>query len=423
MKCARFVTGTIVVLGLLLPAGAAEKMMPKMKMMKIIVKPNVETVRMGGVDVPSADVLKKMHAGQYILRARGGRLTEVPVQKTLLPHCNGMNPQGTQVDIGATGTVYVRMSQILCKSTDGGRTWSSRPIKEQKGVNLGWRWKVLRDGTFISVHCSMGKDARDPAVVWASKDEGRTWKKRAEIPVEMKLPQSGKDYVERYCHRGLGRLRDDTLLWVVDVRDAPYINGHGVFSFRSTDGGKTWEGPELIVDWGSEGANTLLPSGRILATMRYQRPPAPGDTPEIRRHMGTYPGKKGLDGFKNLFLMDSDDGGRTWSAPRMLTTGFGQTFGYPAAQSDGTVVVIHDTRYGPGPAGARAMISRDEGKTWEDEVYYLDHSKFTGSYSASVVLSDDTILTISGSSQAGNTWAAVSNKTDFYAIRWKPVKP
>ena len=87
----------------------------------------------------------------------------------------------------------------------------------------------------------------------------------------------------------------------------------------------------------------------------------------------------------------------TWSTPRQLTTVFGQTFGYPAAQSDGTVVVIHDTRYGPGPAGNRAMISRDEGESWLDEVYYLDYTRFVGSYSASVVLQDETILTIAGS--------------------------
>tara|TARA_Y100001934_G_C11797105_1_gene515423 strand:- start:95 stop:556 length:462 start_codon:yes stop_codon:yes gene_type:complete len=124
---------------------------------------------------------------------------------------------------------------------------------------------------------------------------------------------------------------------------------------------------------------------------------------------------------KNLFVMDSDDEGQTWNTPRLLTTVYGQTFGYPAALSDGTVVVIHDTRYGPGPAGSRAMVSRDEGKTWEDEVYYLDFTRFTGSYTASVVLPGDTILTIAGSSQAGNTWELVNGATDLLAIRWKPV--
>ena len=44
------------------------------------------------------------------------------------------------------------------------------------------------------------------------------------------------------------------------------------------------------------------------------------------------------------------------------------------------------------------MEGSDEGRTWLDEVYYLDSTTFTGSYSASVVLADDTILPICGSS-------------------------
>ena len=127
-------------------------------------------------------------------------------------------------------------------------------------------------------------------------------------------------------------------------------------------------------------------------------------------------------GFKNVFVMDSADGGQTWSSPRMLCTVYGQTFGYPAVQSNGTVVVIHDTRYGPGPPGSRAMISRDEGRTWLDEVYYLDSTTFTGSYSASVVFADDTILSICGSSQAPGSWDGVRDNTDMYAIRWQPVQ-
>ncbi len=37
---------------------------------KVVTKPTVQTDRLGGVDVPNADVLKKMHVNQYILRAR-----------------------------------------------------------------------------------------------------------------------------------------------------------------------------------------------------------------------------------------------------------------------------------------------------------------------------------------------------------------
>ena len=155
--------------------------------------------------------------------------------------------------------------------------------------------------------------------------------------------------------------------------------------------------------------------------MRYQRDKHPQDSAEIVNHMGAYPRTPENLGFKNVFLVNSSDDGATWTRPRMLTTVYGQTFGYPAVQSDGTAVVVHDTRYGPGPPGSRAMVSRDEGQTWEDEVYYLDSTNFTGSYSASLVLEDDTILTIAASS-VGGSWDAVRDKTDLYAIRWKPVK-
>lgn len=404
---------------------------PDAKPMPVIFEPTVVTAHMGGVAVPSGEALESMHAGQYILRAYGGKLTRVPVVKTLLPHCPKVGVQGVQVDLGPGETIYSRQRTMLCKSTDGGRTWASQPISAPAGWTIPetGRWKVLRDGTLVCVAVKMGRDQRAPAEVWVSGDEGRSWTKRAEIPVEMKLPQSGKRYAERYCHRGLDRLEDNTLLWVVDIRDDPYTEGHGAFCFRSTDAGRTWQGPVLMIDWGSEGAAVRLPSGRVLATMRYQRQPAPSDTAEMRTFMGTHPGRTGLDGFKNVFLMDSDDGGRSWSPPRMLTTVFGQTFGYPAVQSDGTVVVVHDTRYGPGHPGARALISRDEGKTWEDEVYYLDHTRITGSYSASVVLGDDTIVTICASSrvthavaQAGQRAEGGDARTDLHAIRWKPVK-
>ena len=389
------------------------------KPMEVITEPQVKTAALGGVDVPTADVLRKMQLNQYILRAVGGKLTEVPVSRVVLPHSNGMSPQSVMVDLGPGGTVYVRQSEILCKSADGGRTWTSKPIKASGG-DVGYRWRILRDGTFIAVSCTTGKEISEPGIVWASTDEGATWTQRASIPLDMKL-HSGNPYAERYLHRGLNKLADDTLLWAVDIRndDRPIITEHAVYFFRSTDGGYTWSDPIFVFDWGSEGGTALLPSGKILSALRYQRPTTAGDPPDLEKRNGSI--SKGWP-WKHLFLQTSTDGGITWSTARQLTTVFGQTFGFPAAQSDGTVVVIHDTRYGPGPAGSRAMISRDEGETWRDEVYYLDYTRFAGSYTASVVLQDDTILTIAGSSQAGNDWNSVSDQTDLHAIRWKPVK-
>ena len=64
-----------------------------------------------------------------------------------------MNPQAVQVDTGPGGEIYVRQSEVFYKSVDVGLTWTARRITVPAGVNLGFRWKVLRDGTFISVGC------------------------------------------------------------------------------------------------------------------------------------------------------------------------------------------------------------------------------------------------------------------------------
>jgi hypothetical protein len=60
------------------------------KPMNVVTQPYVKTDRLGGIDIPLAEKLKKMHASQYVLRAHAGKLTEVPVEKVLLPH----DPEG-----------------------------------------------------------------------------------------------------------------------------------------------------------------------------------------------------------------------------------------------------------------------------------------------------------------------------------------
>ena len=127
--------------------------------------------------------------------------------------------------------------------------------------------------------------------------------------------------------------------------------------------------------------------------------------------------------------MDSDDGGRNWKNFRQFTTVFGQSYGFPAVLSDGTVVVVRHNGYNPNRSGL-AMISYDEGQTWKDEAYYLYAPSVAGQvgnagYSQSVVLADDLILTIAGTSDFApcrNSWDACLGKSDLTAIRWKPER-
>jgi len=216
---------------------------------------------------------------------------------------------------------------------------------------------VRADGALIAVGGGAWGDSTDPLPVTVSHDEGGSWEEIGAIV----LPQQ---YNERYPYH-LARLPDGTLLCGINCRDhvqqegGRHVSGHIALNlYRSRDGGETWTGPHKVADWCHEGGITALPSGKLLAALRYQRAILPDDPPDILEQTGgsSFP-------YKHVFLADSDDGGATWQNLRQLTTVFGQCHGFPTALSDGTVVVIHDTRYGPGPPSGRALVSRDEGQT------------------------------------------------------------
>ena len=379
---------------------------------------------LGGVDAPTADHMACMQHGPYILRGHAGRITQVPAQKVVLPNDPQGHPQGANVALTADGTLYVAHSEGACISTDGGRTWALERFTAPEGGHF----RPLDDGTLITATMDMGEGATDPVTVSASRDGGQTWQPLAQFPVEWP-----GGYKQRYAHWGLHRMPDQTLVYGMDIRGCTpdqdpehYPDGLStLIHYQSRDGGATWDGPFKVIDWGAEGGLAVLPSGRWLAALRYQgRPVLPTDPPGLCERLGAKPG--GGMFLKHLFLSDSDDQGRTWHDLRQLCTVLGQCYGYPAALADGTVVVAHDTRYGPGPPSGRAMISRDEGQTWVDEVYYLYYGMAQSGYNQSVVLDDDTILTVAGTSDrtdgdAGN-WNNWTGHSDLTAIRWRPVR-
>ena len=378
----------------------------------------LKTHRLGGVDVPSAGVLKAMHKGQYILHARAGKLSKVRVEKVLLPHDRDTSPQAIHLAKAPDGTVYAGLAAIMCKTTDEGKTWTS--YDRERGIGL---FEVLKDGTFVGLGTE-GTHPHSYVIVKSSSDEGRTWKKIATIPnppAQGPRNWGGGSWILRLPDNNLlAAISHCSFVWEKQGGGLVHKSGGAPYwIYRSTDGGHKWTVlAKGVHNWASEGGVTITPSGKLFEAHRHQRLLIPGDPPGLVAKVGG----KGTTPYKHLFVMESQDSGRTWKNVRQLTTVFGQTRGVPVALKDGTVIVIHDTRYGPGPAGSRAMITRDEGKTWLDEVYYLDRTAFTGSYAGSVALKDGLVLSVVASSQSGNSWGAVANSTDHYAIRWKPVK-
>jgi len=372
----------------------------------VVVEGMLDTGVMGGVEPPSAEDLAAMHKGQYIFHARGGKLTKVPAQKSLLPHDPMGHVQILEIAMAPDGTVYVNQNSIMCKSTDAGRTWTSyarqdspqkggKPIPDTKVFHYNKSFDILSDGTFV-MNLGYDSDFGGERIVICT-DEGRTWREISRFKIPPKFKQS-------YVH-SMTRLPDDVLLLLIECRGHEVDRGAQhvpLFAYRSTDKGMTWKGPSRVGK-GSEGGVAVLPSGKLLAAIRR------GDAKPI----------------KHLFLADSDDGGVTWKNYRQLTTVYGQCYGYPVALADGRVVVVHDTRYGPGPPSGRAIVSHDRGTTWQNEVYYLYYGSALSGYANSVLLKDGTVLTIAGSSEhepAKYTWNEAIGHSDLTAIRWRPGK-
>jgi hypothetical protein len=144
----------------------------------------------------------------------------------------------------------------------------------------------------------------------------------------------------------------------------------GTYVLRSRDGGLTWGDGSLLADGFVEPSLYVLPAGRLIGLVAQFMPG------------------------RNLWQTESDDGGYTWSAPRPIT-------GYHE-YSGSSLLLLHDGRlllaYGHRsfPGGVRAMVSRDEGRTWNQEEKIMLSAEsvyqFCGGGS-SVQLTDGKILT------------------------------
>ena len=163
---------------------------------------------------------------------------------------------------------------------------------------------------------------------------------------------------------------------------------------RSTDGGRTWS-PQKFIARGDtsrvkgygfgDASLTLTKSGRILCLM------ACGNGPKGFRR-----------GLKETTLCTSDDGGVTWSEPRIipfpdhLHSAF-VTSGKGIVDADGDILLsasVLDRDYPdpmpvPWPIDAHLFYSKDEGQTWtlQDQIAYhlADESKL-------VILPDGRLL-------------------------------
>jgi sialidase-1 len=154
---------------------------------------------------------------------------------------------------------------------------------------------------------------------------------------------------------------------------------------RSQDGGLTWKVQgEVPLFPGTASANyheahvVELPSGRLVGMIRI----------ESAANEKVMPA-----GLMNFSMMQtgSDDGGRTWNQPRPL--GFHGSPPHLLRHSSGTLVCVYGCRE-PG-FGQRAMLSYDDGLTWEhDWIIRDDGPDWDLGYPGSAELEDGSLFTV-----------------------------
>lgn len=374
-----------------------------------------QTVALGGV-LPSVEQLQDMQKSDYVLRGADSKLTKVKAEKIPLPLDPCGHVQRLAMFLGPDKSVYAAQCSVLSKSVDGGNTWTHLERKTAKGeipeLNF-MNFRVLSDGNWIR-----GESAGGQIVFSTSSDEGQSWQQVSRIGENLGTKDVLIDSLEV--------LSDGTLVAPVT---AIYLqdDSEGMEAWRdikslcytSKDNGKTFAEPGLIGEWGHEINLTGLPSGRLLAVIRYQRQQLPEDPSNIvtltasKRHSHDFP-------YKHLFVGDSTDDGKTWSPMRQVTTECGQCHGQGVGLSDGRVVVAYDHRYPRPTAGARAVVSDDEGQSWRDEVYYLSNNLIAG-FARSITLDGQEILTMTGNygGEHIDDWNDAIGNTQFHVIRWR----
>ena len=138
--------------------------------MHVYEPPTLKTDLLGGV-YPSDAEISAMQDGDYVLRARDGKLTEVPAEKSMLGPDPESHPQGVSIALAEDGTVYVVQKNTVSISADGGRTWRAHGLGAgPSGESVGHKFQVLSDGSVVTA--ASHDDEPTVAKIYTSADEG-----------------------------------------------------------------------------------------------------------------------------------------------------------------------------------------------------------------------------------------------------------
>jgi hypothetical protein len=259
---------------------------------------------------------------------------------------------------------------VLCTSVDGGVKWSEPEVLNDTPLDDRDAGVVCLGGSgrLVSFFTS---DTRARLERWGSRlddAELAEWRRAlAGLTDELvdrwlgswvRVSADGQTWsdpirVDVTAPHGPIRLRNGELLYLgkYDPGSERDRAPGEIRAIKSSDGGRSWSplgavplGPGLSNENLHEPHAVELPSGRLIGLIRYEQ----------------VEGSCAFEQF-SLIQTESHDGGRTWSEARSLGV-----YGSPPHllwHSSGAIVCAYG--YRKPPYGQRAMVSRDEGVSWE----------------------------------------------------------
>ena len=341
------------------------------------------------------------------------RVTEDEYAHSVYSQDGGYPRADPMTTLAGDGTIYVGYQHppavVVHKSVDGGRSWQCVAVRERPKY---WEYGIVRSfgsaDNRALVALYTGCPTPPPGDTGA--DAGARW---------MRWSQTGKAHFARsedggetwqYLHEadlgpgtsleGLGRVQPLANGTVIAVA-TPWHEAHQPYDriWRSTDVGRSFRLDAALPEHSAESHILQLNSGSLLAAMRTVY-----TTPNYGPHQNDHPRHK------RMALTRSDDDGKTWSPPQMLTTLIGDCPGELIGLGDGRLVFLYCHRYPP-RTGIYGRVSHDQGQTWQQDqlVLTLMNDDQPGAYPSSVLLDDQTIVTVQAQHEHGPA----------QAIRWK----
>jgi len=311
---------------------------------------------------------------------------------------------------------------VLMTSSNNGATWSApKPmgVDEQGNSNVPMQVGLAYLGN--------GKVLTGSGIM--SEDYGETWPKTLSIPLSYKgRGVYGWDpmLVERDFETG--RVKQLTLTGygvenpsLAHGGAAPYSQGFILFS---KDEGQTWTQPARVPEWSgvSEVALARAKNGDLIGACRTDIP-------------AYFPGES-LDHYEGLGISKSKDNGKTWSKLNMLYD-WGRHHPSMVVLPDGDIVMTYvvrkgyiDTADGFPQFGIEAIVSRDNGKTWDlDHKYILaswagkrtgDSAWWPSSQATStLLLLDGSLLTAFGTGFRSTPASPGNTPRDIGLVKWR----